>query len=189
MKKTVILIFILTILGLKLFAQVTGDPWIKKVYNDTWHRDPVGIEWNIKNYAGAAWKNYNELYAAVIQYQKNMADQGITFRTSASKFNNCYLVCLYQNNNLSAASVISTNGGGIVASGGGNIVASGGGNIVASGGGNIVASGGGNIVASGGGNIVPRIDTKGFTVGASYHLLSVGETMIKTSGTGAIYIK
>ncbi len=173
MKKTICLFFILALLGSKLFAQTTGDPWIKKVYNDTWGRDPVGVEWNINNYVNGHWKDYTELMKAVYEWRKNMAAQGVNFKYSEKTYNNNLVAVLFQNGVQMAASIISTNGGGIVASGGGNIV----------------ASGAGNIVASGGGNITIKPDSKGFTIGSSFSTLAIGGIKLKTSGSGAILIQ
>jgi len=178
--KTVFLIFAVS-LSSSLFAQTTGDPWIKKVYNDTWGRDPVGIEWNINNYVNGSWKNYAELMKGVYEWRKNMADQKITFQVSAKQAGGNAILGIYQNNSQIAVDLINVKTG--------NIVASGGGNIVASGGGNIVASGGGNIISTNGTGISVTSTTKGATFGLERHTLSGGVSIIKTSGSGALIIQ
>ena len=182
MKKVLLFIAFLTVTILSISAQVTGDPWIKKVYNDNYHREPNVFEYNIQNYNGGHWANYNELLKYITEYQKNIAASGISFKVSSKTFaNNTLVVGIFQNGVLVAAD--------LVASGGGNIVASGGGNIVASGGGNLVASGGGNLVASGGGNFSISSTTKGASFGGAYTLASTGTKVVKTSGAGAMIIK
>ncbi len=182
MKKSLFFVAVLTLLSINLCAQATGDPWIKKVYNDTWHREPNALEYNIQNYNSGHWSNYADLLKYVKEYQQNLTSSGISFKVSSKTFaNNTLVVGIFQNDTQVAAD--------LVAAGGGNIVAAGGGNIVAAGGGNIVAAGGGNIVAAGGGNIAVSAATKGASFGGSYTLASAGIKVVKTSGSGAMIIK
>jgi len=182
MKKVLLVIVFSTVAILSLSAQVTGDPWIKKVYNDNYRREPNVFEYNIQNYNNGHWNNYNELVKYITEYQQNLASSGISFKISAKTFaNNTLVVGIFQNGTQVAVD--------LVASGGGNLVASGGGNLIASGGGNLVASGGGNLVASGGGNIAVFPTTKGASFGGSYTLASAGTKVVKTSGSGALIIK
>jgi len=181
MKRTISLLSICCILSISSFAQGTGDPWIKKVFNDTWGRDPQGMEWNIKNYNDGHWNSYTELMKAIYEYRKNTESAGISYKYSAKTYNGNLVAAIYQNGIQLGVSIISTNGCGIVAQGGGNIVAQGGGNIV--------AQGGGNIVAQGGGNIQIKPDSKGFFVGSSYTVMAAGGIKIKTSGSGALIIQ
>jgi hypothetical protein len=194
MKKAILFFAFLAITGSSLFAQqTTGDLWIKKIYNDTWGRDPVGIEWNIYNYKNGAWKNYTELMNAIYDWRKSMNTTGISFKYSAQTINtNKVLIGVFQNGTQIGVSLISNDGASIVASGGGNIISTNGAGIVASGGGNIVASGGGNIVASGGGNISIYPLTKGLYIAASLpprQVQAVGTIVIPTSNGGAMIIK
>ena len=180
MKKTIALLSLSFILSTNLFAQ-GGDPWIKKVYNDTWGRDPEGIEWNISNYNGGKWNNYTELMKAIYEWRKNMAAANITFQTSVKKANGNAIVGIYQNNVQIAVDLVNVSNGGIVASGAGNIVASGAGNIV--------ASGAGNIISTNGSGISIDKSMKGANFGSSYTLAAEGVKVIKTSGSGALIIK
>ena len=180
MKKTISLLFISCLLTASALAQ-GGDPWIKKVYNTTWGRDPEGIEWNISNYNGGHWNSYEELMKAIYEWRKNMAAQNVTFATSAKKANGNAIVGVYQNNAQIAVDLVNVSTG--------NIVAQGGGNIVAQGGGNIVAQGGGNIISTNGTGITVNSNIAGAGFGnATYHVLSAGEKVIKTSGSGALII-
>ncbi len=184
MKKKICLFFILVALSSSLFAQqATGDPWIKKVFNVTWGRDPTAMEYNIKNYNDGHWNNYNELMNYIYEYRKNFDKSGITFKYSSKIVNNKVIVGVFQNGTQVAANLITNDGGSIVASGGGNIISINGNGIV--------ASGGGNIVASGGGNIMVNSSTKGASFGSSstYRTLSTGTPPVKTSGGGIFIIQ
>lgn len=182
MKKTIALFCLISLLTLKLFAQeATGDPWIKKVYNSTWGRNPTAMEYNIQNYNNGHWNNYAELMKYVYEFQKNLNSSGISFKYSQKINNNQLVVGIFQNGTQVAADLISNDGGSIVAQGGGNIISTNGGGIVAQGGGNIVAQGGGNI------SVLPS--TKGAAFGSSYTLAGSGTTVVKTSGSGALVIR
>lgn len=181
MKKAIFLLLIVTICCSNLFAQEpTGDPWIKKAYNNKYGRNPTALEYNINNYNGGKWGDYSDFWKYFLQYQESQRTNGLTTLYSPV-VNGKVVVGLFQNGNQIAVSLISNDGGGIVASGGGNVISTGGSGIV--------ASGGGNIVASGGGNISVLRSTKGFGFGANRGVLSVGEVRIPTSGGGAMIIK
>jgi len=180
MKKTFSLLCVCFVLSISAFAQ-GGDPWIKEIYNSTWGRDPEGIEWNINNYNGGHWTTKAELMKAIYEWRKNMAAASVTFATSVKKANGNALVGVYQNGTQIAVDLVNVSNG--------NIVAQGGGNIVAQGGGNLVGNSGGTIISTNGGGITVNQTMKGAGFGsATYHVLSAGEKVIKTSGTGALII-
>jgi hypothetical protein len=180
MKKTIIILFLAIVAVTKVSAQ-TGDPWITKVYNDTWGRNPTALEYNIHNYNDGHWNNYGELMKYIYEYQKNLNSWGISFKYSQKLVNNRVVVGIFQNGTQIAADLITNDGGSIVAQGGGNIISTNGGGIVGNSGGTIVAQGGGNIA------ILPG--TKGASFGSSYTLAGSGTTVVKTSGSGAIIIR
>lgn len=180
MKRTIVLTCLLIFSAAAAFAQ-TGDPWIKKIYNDNYGREPTAIEYNIQNYNNGHWNNYGELQKYIGEYLSSLQANGISMKISSQTFaNNTKVVGIYQNGTQIAANLVSLNGGAIVAQGGGNIVAQGGGNIV--------AQGGGNIVAQGGGNIAVNQSMKGASFGGAYSVASAGTKIIKTSGSGAMII-
>lgn len=180
MKKTMLLMLFLFAITAASFAQ-TGDPWIKKVYNDTWGRNPTAFEYNINNYNGGHWNSYSELMQYIYEFQKNLASSNISFKYSAAQKNNRVVVGVFQNGVQIAADLISNDGGSIIAQGGASIISNDGGSIVAQGAGNVVAQGGGNIT------VVPG--TKGASFGSAYTLQGNGVTVVKTSAKGALVIK
>lgn len=181
MKKTILAFVLLTAMATQSFAQ-TGDPWIKKVYNDTWGRNPTAIEYNINNYNNGHWNSYGELMKYIYEFQKNINSAGITFKYSQKYVgNNALVVGIFQKGSQIAADIISQDGGSIIAQGGGNIISYNGGSVIAQGGGNIIAQGGGNIAVS------PA--TKGAFFGSAYTLQADGTTVVKTSSSGALIIR
>jgi hypothetical protein len=181
MKKNILLLAFVVLTSLQLSAQ-TGDPWIKKVYNATWGRNPTALEYNIYNYHNGQWNNYNELMNYIYEYQKNLNANGLSFKYSSTLANNRVVVGVFKNNTQIAADLISNDGGSIVAQGGGNIISTGGAGIV--------AQGGGNIVAQGGGNIAVNANVKGLSFGpSSTKVLAAGGMVIPTSGGTAFIIK
>ena len=183
MKKTIFLFLISAILSSNLFAQApTGDPWIKKVFNVTWGRDPTALEYNITRYNNGHWNNYNELMNYIYETQKNEYQASITYKYSQKIFkNNQVVVGVFKGGTQIATALITNDGGSIVASGGGNMISPNGGSIVASGGGNIVASGGGNIA------VMPT--TKGVYFGTSITVQSADKIVIPTTKGFAMIIK
>ena len=180
MKKNILLLAFVVLTSLQLSAQ-TGDPWIKKVYNVTWGRNPTALEYNIYNYHNGQWNNYNELMNYIYEYQKNLYANGLSFKYS-QVVNNQLVVGVFKNNSQIAVDLITNDGGSIVAQGGGNIISTNGGGIVAQGGGNIVAQGGGNIAVTAG--------VKGLSFGPSTtKVLAAGGMVIPTSGGSAFIIK
>ncbi|MDQ6756738.1 MAG: hypothetical protein M3004_07360, partial [Bacteroidota bacterium] len=57
----------------------TGDPWIKQIYKTLYMREPNAVEYNIQNYNGGSWNNYNELQEYIKQYTNSLRKSGITF--------------------------------------------------------------------------------------------------------------
>jgi len=180
MKKMFFVALVLISTATSLSAQ-TGDPWIKKVYNDTWGRNPTAMEYNIQNYNGGHWNSYGDLMKYIYEFQKNINNAGLSFKYAQKTINNQVVVGIFQNGTQIAADLISNDGGSIVAQGGGNIISTNGAGLVGNSGGKIVAQGGGNIA------IFPS--TKGASFGSSYTLAGSGTTVVKTSGTGAIIIR
>lgn len=185
-------------------SEVSGDPWIKEIYQELYGRTPNAWEYNIQNYAEGKWKNREELKRAIQQYQSNIKKAGM-FIDLYDLGNGRFVVDLKINGKSSAVSLIDGKGGNVVAAGGANVVsagganvvaagganavAAGGANVVAPGGANVVAAGGGNVIAPGGGNIVVNTSAAGFTMGKMYGVNSGARKVIRTSGSGAIVIK
>ena len=183
MKKVIFLFVVSGFFSINLLAQAaTGDPWIKKVFNATWGREPTAIEYNIKRYHDGQWNNYNELMNYIYETQKNEYQASITYKYSQKLYNSNQVVVGVFKSGMQIASALITNDGG-------SIVASGGGNIISTNGGGIVASGGGNIVASGGGNIAVMPLTKGIYFGSSRTLQATGTIVVPTSAGGTMIIK
>ncbi len=181
MKKNILLLAFVVLASLQLSAQ-TGDPWIKKVYNVTWGRNPTALEYNIYNYHNGQWNNYNELMNYIYEYQKNLNANNISFKYSSVLANNRVVVGIFKNNSQIAADLISNDGGSIVAQGGGNIVAQGGGNIV--------SPNGGTLISPNGGTIAVNANVKGLSFGpSSTKVLAAGGMVIPTSGGTAFIIK
>lgn len=174
MKKGTLLITAILLTSLSIFAQAKGDPWIKKVYNSIYSRDPNAFEYNIRLYNDGHWKDYMELLHFISDYNTNLIAAGISLKVSSQTYaNNSVVVGVFQNGTLLAANLISNDGGGLVAAGGGNLI----------------AAGAGNLIAAGAGNFTVTAATKGASFGGSYTLASAGTKVIKTSGSGAMIIK
>lgn len=188
MKKSVFIFSVIALISLQSFAQATGDPWIKKVYNVTWGREPTAMEYNIKNYGDGHWNSYNELMNFIYEYQKNINSSSISFKYSQKLNGNQVLVGVFQNGTQVAADLISNDGGSIVAQGGGNILAKSS-TLIAPNGGTIVSPNGGTIVSPNGGTIAIISSTKGLGFSNTYTLQEAGTTVLKTSAKGVMVIK
>lgn len=157
-----------------------GDPWIFKIYQEVYHRQPNAWELNIHNYNNGSWSNYNDLKNYVVQFQNSLKQNNVDIKTGP--FGSDKLaVGFYINGKQVAVNVVDANGG--------NVIAAGGGNVIAAGGDNVIAPGGGNVIAPGGGNIIINNSMAGVNFGGSYTVQSVGTKVVPTSGKGALIIK
>ena len=193
-------------------SEVSGDPWIKEIYQELYGRTPNALEYNIYNYADGKWRNREELKRAIQQYQSNIRKAGMS--VDFYDLGNGRLVAdMKINGKSTAVSLIEGKGGNVVAAGGANVVAAGGANVVAAGGANVVSAGGanavaagganvvapgganvvavggGNVIAPGGGNLIVNTNAAGFHMGKMYSVNSGARKVIRTSGSGAIVIK
>jgi hypothetical protein len=180
MKKSITLSLFLTVCISYCFAQ-TGDPWITKIYNDTWGRNPTAFEYNITNYNNGHWNNYSELMKYVYEFRKNLSNAGISFKYSQKTSGNKLVMGIFQNGIQIAADLISNDGGSIVAQGGGNIISNDGGSIV--------SPNGGTLISNDGGSIAVFKNTKGAAFGSAYTLASSDTKVVKTSSGGALIIR
>jgi len=185
-------------------SEVSGDIWIKEIYQELYGRAPNAWEYNTKNYVEGAWQNREQLKQAIQQYQNNVRNAGM-FIDLYDLGNGRFVVDLKVNGKSTAVSLIEGKGGNVVAAGGANVVsagganvvsagganavAAGGANVVAPGGANVVSAGGGNVIAPGGGNVVVNPKAAGFYPGKIYGVNSGARKIIRTSGRGAIVIK
>ena len=174
MKK--VFLALLLIIGCNFIANAqTGDPWIKKIYNVLYMRDPTAFEYNSQNYNGGTWQSYDELQEYIKAYMTAMVKKHLKVNVQ-NVGSGQSLATVFQDGKLLAGNLISNDGGSIVAQGGGNIVAQGGGNLTTITG----------IVAQGGGNLK---DLKGLGFGANYGPLATGAVRIPVSGKGAWVIQ
>lgn len=174
MKKLLFFLLISLTFNFAATAQ-TGDSWIKKIYNVLYMRDPNAFEYNIQNYNGGSWNNYDELQEYIKKYTSSLYANGINVKVlNIGSGKSVALVA--QNGKYIAGNLITNDGGSIVAQGGGNIVAQGGGNLT-----NVA-----EIVAQGGGNLN---SLKGLGFGGNYGTLAAGATRIPVSGKIAWIIK
>ena len=174
MKKLILALVLM--IGCNFIANAqTGDPWIKKIYNVLYMRDPTAFEYNTQNYNGGTWGSYDELQGYIKSYMDAVVKKHLKVNV-ANIGNGQSLAMVYQDGKMVAGNLITNDGGSIVAQGGGNIVAQGGGNLQTITG----------IVAQGGGNLR---DLKGLGFGANYGPLATGAVRIPISGKGAWVIQ
>ncbi len=173
MKKKLSFIFFLFILvfNLNTDAQLKGDPWIFKAYQELYMRPPMAAELTIQNYNGGSWNSYDQLKVFISNYQTNLRNQGVSIASTILS-------------NGQAVEIIKRDGRAIAIA----LISQDGGSIVASGAGNIVASGAGNIVTNATGNFQ---GLKGIYFGPADTRVvqGSGQAVIKTSGNGALIIK
>jgi len=169
-------------------SEVSGDPWIKEIYQELYGRTPNALEYNVQNYMEGKWRNKAELKRAIQQYQTNIKNAGMSIDLY-DLGTGYFVVDLKVNGQSSAVSMVDGKGGNVIASGGGNVISVGGGNVIAPGGGNVIAPGGGNVIAPGGGNLIVNASAAGFYLGKMYGVNSDARKVIRTSGSGAIVIK
>lgn len=199
MKNVILVLVFIAIASTSAFAQIQptpaktaemkqrgpcSDPWITWAHLDATAGiyDPVGFgsyaECNPKFYNNGSWSNYTELYNAVKEYRKSLADAGMSWKMAVQPNGT---IAFYTDVDRAKYGVIAKDlklvNGKLVGNDGASLkgvslIGQDGSTLVAAGGGNLVAAGGGNMVAAGGGNFTLQAgEKKRIKIGKSTYLV------------------